>query len=102
MQYDLVEKFSIPDSGKTSDLPKMIRHRVHKDVVELLPDLEEWVKENEGCPGVQSEEWPVTYMFDGETVIVAIQILGADFETVKQVFTFKFPKDEVDKLLEEK
>jgi len=100
MQYDSMVKFNIPDDGKTSDLPKVIRHKVHKDVVELLPDLEEWVKENEGCPGVQSEEWPVTYMFDGETVIVAIQILSDDFKTVEQVFTFNFPKDEVDKLLE--
>ena len=101
MQYDLMAKFELPVDSNMFDLPKVIKHRVHKDVTELLPELEKWIEKNEDCVGVPSEEWPVTYMFDGETVLVAIQILGSDLTTVEKVFIFKFPKDEVDKLLED-
>ena len=102
MEYNMMEKFKLGDEGKISDLPKVIRHRVHKDIIELLPGMDEYIEDSteDNYPGVKSEEWPVTYIYNGEEFVVVIDIMKPDFKTVAKAMAFRFPKDELDKLLE--
>lgn len=102
MDYESITEFKLGDKAKILDLPKVVRQRIHEELTELRPEMEKFIEDDtEGnCPGVQSEEWPVTYMYDGEVFIVLISIFKHDFETVDKVFVFNFPKDEIDKLLE--
>jgi hypothetical protein len=86
---------------KVSDIPLMIRQRMYKEIMELLPEVDEYIEKEGPACGVASEEWPVSYMFNKDTVIVIMQILKADMKEMEGAFTFSLPRNEVDKLLEE-
>lgn len=94
------EKIKLENEGKISDLPEIIRHRVHKDLKEMLPGLEKFADEHNGYAGVDMEEWPVRYLLGDDEIIVVMSILDESFESVSEVMAFRFPKDDLDKLLE--
>ncbi len=100
MEYGHKEKIKLANKGKIHDLHEIIRHRVHKDLKEVLPDLEDFADKHNGYAGVDMEEWPVRYLIGDNEIIVVMSILDESFEAVSEVMAFRFPKDDLDKLLE--
>jgi len=100
MESEHKEKIKLEDEGKISDLPEIIRHRVHKDLKEVLPGLEKFADEHNGYAGVDLEEWPVRYLLGDGEIIVVTSIFDESLKAVNEVMVFRFPKDDLDKLLE--
>ena len=99
MKNPIIEKFKL---DKVSDIPLMLRQGMHEEITGLLLEIDEYLKkEGTPCGRVVSEKWPITYMFDKDTIIIALHILGADMKEIEKVMVFNFPRDEIDKLLEE-
>ena len=101
MDYEEIAKFKVKDEGNDIwDLPLALREKIHGDIVELLPEFEERLANGE-CPGCHLEEWPVTYMFDGEFMVVAIRVLSEDLKEFKEAMVMKFKIEKLYRLLED-
>ena len=99
---ELKEKFELDDGGKIFNLPFLIRERVHKEVSELLIDVDSKIKEGNSPVGVKMEEWPTKYLFDKDgQVVVIIPVLKPDMKEIAEILTFNFHRDEIDKLIKD-
>lgn len=105
-------KFTLDkDNPQVSQLPLILRKRVHEEVSELLIETDEYFNnpENEekliNYPAIRidSETCPASYMFakDDDRVIVAMHIYNETLSNSGSVLTFNFNRNEIDKLLEE-
>ena len=100
---ELIEKFGMDkENPQVSELPLVIREKVYKDVKELLPEVDEYLAEHGEAVAIKSDEWPVTYMFSSknDNVIALITIYNQEGKR-ESVLTFNFPRNEMDKLLED-
>lgn len=100
---EIKTKFSLDENNPhVRQFPLVIRERVYNEVKGLLDEVDEYFEDHDQAIGIQSEEWPVTYMFcegDGR-VIVVLTVYNENMER-DSVLTFNFNRNEMDKLLEE-
>ena len=102
MEYKLKEKFKLNDNGSMFDLPISIRERIHKEVSEILTDIDDDISKAGSPVGVEVEEWPARYLFDEDgQVVVVIPVLKPDMKEIAKVLTFNFHRDEIDKLIKD-
>ena len=101
MLKELAEKGKFKVESDVFDLPFLLRKKIHEDIIELSVGMDDYLEENGGYAAFPSEEWPVTYMFSTDTVIVIISVLEKNTRKVNNVFKFNLPRIEVDELLKE-
>lgn len=95
----LKEKFKIEKD--IFSLPISLRQKIYKDIIELSEEADEKIKSGIKYPGVKIEDWPATYIFSEDTIILMISIFKEDLKEVSKVLTLNIPRNEIDKLLED-
>lgn len=100
MEKCTVEKDKISIKKSISDLTLPLRQRVYKDIMELMPEADSKIKEGIKNPGVKLEDWPATYIFGEDEIIVMLSVLNLDTKKIDEILTFRIPREDLEKLNE--
>ena len=101
MLKQFAEKAKFKIESDVFSLPLQLRKKIYEDIIELSVGMDDYLEENGGYVALPSEEWPVTYMFSKDTVIVIIGVLEENTRKINSAFKFNLPRTEVDELLKE-
>jgi len=94
------KKFKIDkDTKSVFELPLSLRQMIYKDIIELIPEADSFIKDG-GHPGYNSEEWPATYIFSEDMIMVIISILDIETREVVNKLVLNIPREDLEKLNE--